>query len=253
MATLRVDVWSDIACPWCWVGKRNLERAAKELAAADFGHELEVVWHAFELDPAAPREVADDVDLVARLAAKYGTSRDGAQQMIDRMTRVGADAGIDFHFDRVRPTNTFDAHRLMEHAAAQGKQDALGERLFVAYMQEGRDVADHETLVSLAEEVGLDADAVQAVLSSDDFAKDVRRDEGMAAQLGVTGVPFFAVDGRFAVPGAQPPEVLQQVLRKAADSLAEEPPGETAQAQAPAADEADVCGPDGCAVPSRAG
>ena len=246
MAKLRVDVWSDIACPWCWVGKRNLERAVQDLSDDDFGHEVEVVWHAFELDPVAPRALPGDVDLVQRLADKYGTSRDGAQEMIDRMTRVGEGAGIEFRFDRVRPTNTFDAHRLLEHAASRGKQDALAERLFVAYMHEGRDVADHETLVTLAEEVGLDPDGVQAVLSSDDFTREVRRDEGMAAQLGVSGVPFFAVDGRFAVPGAQPPDVLQQVLRKAAAGLDTEL--DEGEAHSTETSDQDACGPDGCAV-----
>lgn len=234
MAKLHIDVWSDIACPWCWVGKRHLERAL-----ADFPHEVEIRWRSFELDPAAPKSLPDDVDLVERLAGKYGTSRAGAQQMIDRMTNVGRDAGLDFRFGDVRPTNTFDAHRLLHWALSQGKQGALKERLMQAYMHEGRSVSDPAVLVELAEAVGLDPDGAQAVLSSDDHAADVRNDEALARQIGITGVPFFAVAERFAVPGAQPPDVLRQVLDRALADLPETV-DEPAQGE--------VCGPDGCAV-----
>ena len=230
MAKLRIDVWSDIACPWCWVGKRHLERALR-----DVPYEVEVVWRAFELDPAAPKSLPDDVDLVQRLADKYGTSRAGAQQMIERMTSVGRDAGLDFRFADVKPTNTFDAHRLLAWAATRGKQGELEERLMRAYMHEGRDVSDHAVLVELAEAAGLDPDAAQAVLSSDAHARDVRDDEGLARQIGITGVPFFAVAERYAVPGAQPVEILRQVIERAVAEL----PVEDAAA-------GESCGVDGC-------
>lgn len=234
MAKLHLDVWSDIACPWCWVGKRHLERAL-----ADFPHEVEIRWRSFELDPAAPKSLPEDVDLVKRLADKYGTSRAGAQQMIDRMTNVGRDVGLDFRFADVRPTNTFDAHRLLHWALSRGKQGALKEKLMRAYMHEGRNVSDHAVLVELAEAVGLDADAAQAVLSSDDHAADVRNDEALARQIGITGVPFFAVAERYAVPGAQPPDVLRKVLERALADLPE-------TVEEPV--QGEVCGPDGCAV-----
>ncbi|MCA9706922.1 MAG: DsbA family oxidoreductase [Myxococcales bacterium] len=234
MQALRVEIWSDIACPWCWVGKRRLEAAIER-----FGRPVEVIWRAFELDPSAPRAHPPGTDYVQRLADKYRTTRDQAQAMIDRMTRVGAEDGLDFRFDRARPGNTFDAHRLLGWAAEHGRQGALKERLMQAYMHEGRSVADHAVLVELAAEVGLDPERAQAVLSSDAHARDVRAEQALAAELGVTGVPFFVIAERYAVSGAQPAELLVGVLERAwADGPREvEPPAE-------------ACGPDGCAVPS---
>ena len=229
---LRIEVWSDVACPWCWVGKRHLEEALE-----DSPHEVEVTWRAFELDPSAPRELDDDVDLVERLAKKYGTTRAGAQQMIDRMTRVGTENGLEFRFDRVKPGNTFDAHRLLHFAARHGKQDAMKERLFRAYMHEGKSVADRGVLIDLAEEVGLDPDAARATLSTDAFTREVRAEEIQARELGVTGVPFFAIAGRYAVAGAQPAALLRQVIERAAEETDTEPPPEDPNA---------ACGPDGC-------
>ena len=235
MATVRVEIWSDIACPWCWVGKRHLEAAS-----AEFDGDVEVVWRAFELDPSAPRDADPEVENVDRLARKYGVSQAQAQQMIDRMTSVGETVGLDFQFDRAQYTNTFDAHRLLHHAAKSGLQDALKERLFAAYMSQGRDIADHSTLVELAVEVGLDADQAQAALSTDTHAKDVREEEALAAELGVRGVPFFVVGNRYAVSGAQPAHVLREVLDKAAQDAKIEV----------VAGEAEACGPDGCEIPS---
>jgi predicted DsbA family dithiol-disulfide isomerase len=233
MKALRVEIWSDIACPWCWVGKRHLEAAL-----ARFVHPVEVVWRAFELDPSAPKKVESDVDYVGRLAAKYGASREHAKAMIDRMTSVGAGRGLDFRFDRARPSNTFDAHRLLHFAAKHGRQGELKERLFQAYMHEGQAIADHDVLERLAAEVGLDPDSIRAVLGSDAHAAEVRTEQRMAAQLGISGVPFFVVAERHAVAGAQPTEVLLQVL-------------ETAWAEIDPAidgDDAPACDPEGCAV-----
>ncbi len=162
--------------------------------------------------------------------------------MIDRMTEVGRQRGLDFRFDRARPGNTFDAHRLLAWAASSDKQTALKERLFEAYMHEGKSVADHETLVQLAEDVGLDPERAQSILSSDDFTQEARQDEATAGQLGVTGVPFFVVNGRIGVQGAQPPEVLRSAFERAIA----ETPAETAS-ESPAAT-ADCCGVDGCEV-----
>lgn len=231
---LSVEVWSDIACPWCWVGKRKLEAAV-----AQFGDDVDVVWRSFELDPAAPKSLPDDVDLTSRLADKYGKSREGAEQMVDRMTAVGQDNGIEFRFDQARPGNTFDAHRLLHWAGREGKQNALKERLFEAYMQQGKLVSDHEVLVELAADVGLDPERAQLVLSSNDYASDVRRDEATAGTMGIHGVPFFVFGGRFALSGAQPVELLVQGLQKAKeDAAAVEIVGE----------ESESCGPEGCAV-----
>ncbi len=243
MTKTRVEIWSDIACPWCWVGKRNLEAAL-----ADFGGEVEVLWRAFELDPSAPKESPEGVDNVARLAKKYRVPREAAQGMVDRMVAVGAERGLEFRFDRLRPGNTFDAHRILRWAATMGRQSEVKERLFQAYMGDGRSISDHGVLVELVAEVGLDADQAQAILSSDAHGAAVREDEAIAGQLGITGVPFFVIDGRYALSGAQPPENLLEVLhRAAAEARAEE--GAEGQGAEPAAG-GEGCGPDSCVVPS---
>lgn len=238
MNELRVAVWSDIACPWCWVGKRHLEAAIARLP-----HAVSVEWRAFELDRGAPRSLPEDVDLVERLAKKYRASRAQAQAMIDRMTGVGASAGLELRFDRVRPVNTFDAHRLLAWARGRGRQGELKERLFRAYMHEGRSVADHEELVAIAETAGLDDEGARAVLLSDAHAAEVRADEARARELGVTGVPFFVIGERYAVPGAQPTELLLGAMQRAW-SEASEVGTDGVDADTDGA----VCGPEGCAV-----
>jgi predicted DsbA family dithiol-disulfide isomerase len=235
---IRVEVWSDVACPWCWVGKRHLEEAVRSYQA-DGGGAVEVHWQAFELNPAAPKNVPSPVDYVDRLAAKYMTTRAGAQSMLDRMCEVGRTCDLEFRFDRVQPTNTFDAHRLLSwaHTVGVDLQGRLKEALFVAYMNRGDVVSDHETLIALAADAGLDPDGARAVLSSDAYSDQVRADESRAGELAVTGVPFFYIDGRVGVPGAQQPELLLQALNKAVELQLD-----------PAADAAASCGPDGCPV-----
>ena len=235
MKKLRVDVWSDIACPWCYVGKRRLEAALTKFAHRD---SVEIVWRAFELDPSAPRSQPATPTYAERLGRKYGRSVNEAQGMLDTMTATAAKDGLDFRFDRVRAGNTFDAHRVIHLAGERGVQDATKERLLRAYMTEGESIGDPETLVRLAGDAGLDADEARAMLASDQFAADVREDEAEARALGINGVPFFAVDRKYGVSGAQPPEVLLGVLEKAWSELPE-----------PAMEivEGAVCGPDGCA------
>jgi predicted DsbA family dithiol-disulfide isomerase len=226
-----VQVWSDIACPWCYVGKRRLEAALARLPSSS----VEVVWRAFELDPTAPRVQPAATSYADRLARKYGTSADEGQRMIDRMTAVAAADGLAFRFDRIRPGNTFDAHRLLHLAAERGVQGAVKERFLRAYMTEGEPIGDPDALARLAPEAGLDGDEVRRVLASDDYAAVVRADEAEAQRLGIHAVPFFVVAGRYGLSGAQPPDALEEVLRRAL--------GEGAQA--PAAEGA-VCGPPGC-------
>ncbi|MEM9694400.1 MAG: DsbA family oxidoreductase [Myxococcota bacterium] len=206
---LALDIWSDIACPWCWVGKRRLEAAL-----ADFPHRdwVDVRWRAFELDPMAPPVHPADLDFVARLAGKYGTDRAGAQGMIDRMTRVAAGEGLTMRFDRIRPGNTFDAHRLLHLGAHEGCQTELKERLFCAYLEEGRAIGDRAVLHELGIEAGLEPGEVEAVLESDRFADDVRREERTGQQLGMTKMPFFVAARTYGVSGAQPAKVLRTVL-----------------------------------------
>jgi predicted DsbA family dithiol-disulfide isomerase len=176
---------------------------------------VDVVWRAFELDPGAPPTRRGD--LADRLAEKYGMTRHQALEANERMTATAAAEGLDFHFERAQSGNTFDAHRLLHYARSVGPglQDALKERLFVAYFTEGAAIGDRETLVRLAGEVGLDPAACSVVLAGDRYADEVRADEREAAELGVTGVPFFVVDGRFGIPGAQDEDTILDVLRRA--------------------------------------
>lgn len=230
---LTIDVWSDIACPWCYVGKRRLEAALARFAHRD---EVSIRWHAFELDPSAPRVRDASESYAARLAEKYRMRVEDAQAMIDRMARTAAADGIEMRFDRVRAGNTFDAHRLLHLAAERGVQGELKERFLRAYFTEGEPIGDPEALVRLAADAGVDPDEAQAVLASDAHAAEVRADEARAASLGIHGVPFFVLGGRFAVEGAQPADTMLHVLERA---WSEAPKPE------PIVDGA-TCGPEGC-------
>ncbi len=207
---MHVEIWSDIACPWCYVGKRRFEAA---LAAFEHRDDVRVTWRSFELDPGAPRERAEDG--ATHLAAKYGTSREQALAMQQNMTDVAAGEGLDFRFDIARSGNTFDAHRLLHLAAAHGCQDALKERLLRAYLTEGEPIGDPTVLERLAVEVGLASADVRDLLATDQYAAEVRADERSAAALGITAVPFFVVDRSIGASGAQSPEVLGELLARA--------------------------------------
>ncbi|MET0389977.1 MAG: DsbA family oxidoreductase [Polyangiales bacterium] len=235
--SLQVHIWSDIACPWCYVGKRRFERALEGFARAD---DVQITWRAFELDPSAPR-VRPPQPYAERLAAKYGRSQAEAQQMIDRMAETARGDGIAMDFEHAQPGNTFDAHRLLHLALDRGLQDALKERLFRGYLCEGRSIGDPATLLALATEVGLSADEVTAVLETDQYAQEVRADQAQARAYGISGVPYFVLDNRFAVEGAQPTTLLLTALERA---FADRPQLIGAASVAEGA----VCGPDGCEV-----
>jgi predicted DsbA family dithiol-disulfide isomerase len=232
---LSVDVWSDIACPWCYVGKRRLEAALKRFEQAA---EVEVTWHAFELDPSAPRVRDTTLSHAERIAKKYGVSVERARAMSQRLSETAAAEGLSFDFEHIRSGNTFDAHRLLHLAHLRGVQDAVKERLMRAYFCEGQALGEHETLQRLAAEAGLDADEVQGLLSSDLYARETRADQAQAQELGVDGVPFFVIGGRYAVAGAQPTELLLSALQKAWSELPVSPERLTADGP--------VCGPEGC-------
>jgi predicted DsbA family dithiol-disulfide isomerase len=204
-----VEIWSDIACPWCYIGKRRFEAALAEFEHRD---DVRVRWRSFELDPAAPDERQGE--RAARLAEKYGITVERAREMEGQMTATAAGEGLDFRFDVARSGSTFDAHRVVHLAAEHGLQDAMKERLLRAYFTEGGLMSDADTLVRLAVEIGLDQDEVREMLAGDRFAAEVRSDERTAAQFGISAVPTFVVDRAVGVSGAHPPESLLGLLRE---------------------------------------
>lgn len=207
-------MWSDVVCPWCYIGKRRLERAL-----ADFEHRdaVEVHWRSFELDPNAP--AIREGDPAGRLARKYGISVDEARTASERLTSLGAGEGLEYRLQAARSGNSFNAHRLLHLADGHGVQDQLKERLLAAYLCEGQAIGDPDTLLTEAAAVGLDPAEVRQVLESDAYADEVRADEAEAAELEITGVPFFLVGGRFGIPGAQEVDTMVTVLRRAWEKL----------------------------------
>jgi predicted DsbA family dithiol-disulfide isomerase len=190
MKKLSVDVWSDVVCPWCYIGKRRLESALAKFSHRD---DVELVWRAFELDPSAPKIAVGDH--AERIAKKYGRSREQIAEMTRNITSLAAVEGLDFQLEASRSGNTFDAHRVLHLAGERGKQDAVKERFFKGYMTEKEAIGDPEVLIRLAAEAGLDAEEVRAVLASDRYAKEVREEEAAARQLQISGVPFFVLGG----------------------------------------------------------
>lgn len=204
---MKVEIWSDVVCPWCAIGKHRFEKALAQFAHRD---DVEVRWRSFELDPDAPQERTGD--LHEHLASKYGLTTERAEQLNAEMTERAAADGWDFHFEHAKPGNTFDAHRLLHLAAERGVQDAVKERLFSAYLVEGERIGDPETLVRIGADAGLDAEEARAVLAGLRYGDEVRADEHQARQYGISGVPFYVIDEKYGVSGAQPPEALLQVL-----------------------------------------
>jgi predicted DsbA family dithiol-disulfide isomerase len=234
---MKIEVWSDVVCPFCYVGKRRLEAA---LAAFPHRDAVEVVWRSFELAPDAPAETGEPLD--AMLARKYSMGLAEARAANARVSAMAAEVGLEFRLEQARSGNTFDAHRLLHHAAARGLGGAAKERLLRAYFTEGRAIGARDELVALAVELGLDEDEVRAALEGDAHADAVRADQREARELGVQGVPFFVIDRRYAVSGAQPEAVFAEALARA---WAERAP--TLQAVGGATEA--TCVDEACAVP----
>ena len=233
---VRIDIWSDIACPWCYIGKRRLESA---LASFEHAVEVEITYRSFQLDPSAPTVVSETAQEM--LASRYGVSRDEAAGMQARVTELAAAEGMAWQHDKTLHANTFDAHRLLHLAKEVGRQSELKEALLHANFVQARNLADHGVLRDLATGAGLPADRVDEVLASEEFAADVRADVDQARAYGATGVPFFVVDQKYGVSGAQPTELFAQLLERAwSDS---HPAVELVGGAADGA-----CGPDGCPV-----
>jgi len=224
-----------VTCPWCFIGLANLGEALQRF---DHEDDVDVVLHSFQLDPGAPKR--DEQALDERLAKKYSTTISEIRARQAQIVSLGAERGIDFRFDKAIGGNTFDAHRLLHLARLRGCQIELKHRLGRAYFTDGDPIGEPETLRRAALEVGLDPDEVEAVLSGDAFAEEVRADLDAARQIGVAGVPFFVVDGRLGVSGAQPAESLLEILDQG--WLTRDPVPVTVVA------EGDNCGPDGCEI-----
>jgi predicted DsbA family dithiol-disulfide isomerase len=239
---VRVEIWADVVCPWCYIGKRRFESALARFAHRD---EVEVVWRSFELDPTteSARHVGDGPPYADRLARKYSMSRAQAEQALASTTAAAAGEGLEFHLDRALAANTFDAHQVVHVAAQRGRQARVKERLMHAHFVEGEAVGDRATLVRLAADAGLDADEVQRALDTQEHADAVRADEAEAAALGIRGVPFFVIDRRYGVSGAQPPEHLLAALEQTWSERVPSP-----AVNAPAGGTEAVSGPDGRAT-----
>jgi predicted DsbA family dithiol-disulfide isomerase len=207
---MKVEIWSDVMCPFCFIGKRGFEDALSRFEHRD---EVDVQWRSFQLDPTMPRSVEGGLD--ALLARKYGRTVEEARGMNERVVAMAAEVGLEYRLDRAQPGNTFDAHRALHLARARGREDELLERLLQAYFVEGELLSDHPTLVRLAAEVGLDGDEVERTLAGDAFADAVRAEADEAHDLGLGGVPAFVLGRRMLVTGAQPADALLQALEQA--------------------------------------
>ncbi|UWZ59385.1 DsbA family oxidoreductase [Dactylosporangium aurantiacum] len=226
---MQVEVWSDIVCPWCYIGKRRLETALSR-----FDGEVTVEWRSFQLDPSTP--VGDPRPVGESLAARKGLSAAQVKGMFAHVTQIAAEEGLAYDFDRARTANTFDAHRLLHFAKPHGLQAALQERLMQAYFTEGADIGDQTVLAGLAAAVGLDEVAAKQALADGSHEADVRADIATARAYGISGVPFFVFNQRVGVSGAQPAEVFDQALRQSSLTIL----------GSPAAD--DACTDDSCTI-----
>ena len=206
---MRVDIWSDVVCPFCYIGKKRLEHAAEQA-----GIELDIHWHSFELDPNAP--VKHDTSNTERLAQKYGRSYAEMEEMERNVAAMAAVEGIDFQWQKANSGNSFNAHRIIHLAQSKGLGNEAEEAFFHAYMTEGLAIGEREVVEEIASRIGLDHAEVEYVLDSDELADFVRHDEKIAhEQLNVTGVPFFIFDQKLALSGAQPREIFLQALQQA--------------------------------------
>ncbi|RLQ93257.1 DsbA family oxidoreductase [Falsibacillus albus] len=237
---MRVEIWSDIACPFCFIGKRRFEAALEKFTAKD---QVDIIFRSFQLNSNAPLQTDKDIHTI--LAEKYGMTLEKAKMMNSQITQQAKDEGLDFHFDTLIPTNTFDAHRVLHFAATQGKMDQMKEALLKAYFTDSLNIGDHETLIKLAESIGIDGKAAEEVLQSEDFSSDVRTDQELASKIGVTGVPFFVFNQKYAVSGAQSREVFLEVLEKVkAEDIQEKPQLLNGQTTVPS----NGCSDDGCEI-----
>lgn len=207
MCFLKIEVWSDFVCPFCYIGKRTLEKALDKFEHKD---QVNVTFKSYELDPGA--ESDESVSFLEKLAKNKSMSVEQVKQMNESIVQRAREVGLDYNFDNIKQTNTANAHRLMKYAETQGKADAYTERVLKAHFVESQFIGSRDTLVRLAAEVGLDEEEARDVLESEKFLTEVRVDEAETAQLGIQGVPFFVINRKYAISGAQPEEVFTNAL-----------------------------------------
>jgi predicted DsbA family dithiol-disulfide isomerase len=206
---MKIEIWSDVMCPFCYIGKNNFEQALEKLPFKD---EVEVEWKSFQLDPTLdPKEAKNTFEY---LKEKKGFGEAQAQQMIGQVSQMGKGAGIDFNFEKALITNTFSAHKLLHLAKKYNKSNEMEEALFIAHFIDGKNVGDLETLISLADSLGIDKEEAKNVLTSEEFDNEVNQDVLEARNNGATGVPFFVLNGKYAVSGAQPVELFVNALQQ---------------------------------------
>lgn len=206
---MKINIWSDFACPFCYIGKRRLEKALEDFEGKE---NVEIIWRSFQLDPSAPEK--SDMDMATGLAAKYNLPKEKAQGMIDNMVSMAKDVGLEYNFENMVETNTFKAHRLANYSKEFGLDQEMNERLLRAHFMEGFNISDIETLSNLATEVGLNKEDTILMLNGDKYTEEVEMDRYEAKQLEINSVPFFVFDNKYAVQGAQTSEAFLEVLRK---------------------------------------
>jgi predicted DsbA family dithiol-disulfide isomerase len=237
MMKMKVEIWSDVMCPFCYIGKRKFEKALEQFDQHD---QVEVVWKSFQLNPQLTTQPGKSLNQY--LSETKGWSLEQAEQMNERVTQMAREEGLDYHLEKAVVANSFDAHRLVQFAKQSGKGDAAEEALFRAYFTEGKNTADHAVLSALGESIGLDKNEVEQVLNSERFSQEVKTDIAESAQLGIRGVPFFVIDRKYGISGAQPSQVFADALRQSFSEW-------TLSKKDPLTDlttEGDSCSPEGC-------
>jgi predicted DsbA family dithiol-disulfide isomerase len=234
--TLKIQIWSDIMCPFCYIGKRRIEGA---LAQFEHKDAVEIEWKSFQLDATFVASPEDNT--IDHLAEKYGKSREWAQETVDNMTQNAKNSGLDFHFDKAILANSYNAHRLLHLAKKHNLGNELKELLFKAYLTDGKNINDLETLSALAQEVGMNKELAEGVLHSDAYGDAVKNDIATARQIGVQGVPFFVFDNKYAVSGAQHAETFVKTLEKVWEEGSFAPKVTLLNTE-----EGESCGVDGC-------
>jgi len=207
---MKVDIWSDVNCPFCYIGKRKFELALEQFEHKD---QVEIEWHSFELDPNA--ETRPDLNAYDYLAEKKGQTREWSVQMHEQVIGAAAEVGLKFDFDQVVIANSFNAHRLIQLAKSKGLDNELEEQLFIAHFTEGKNIDDHAVLIATGKAAGLAQAEIETLLAGDTFTSEVRADEQIAQQIGISGVPFFIINQKLAVSGAQPPATFLGALEQA--------------------------------------